>query len=56
MPAEGYTTATITAKATAKLAEVSALSAELGSLDEAIEHAIDLAGADHGTVTNATLA
>lgn len=56
MPPEGYTTVTITEETARKLAELTAHVDELESMDDAIEHAVDLALADHGTITSADLA
>lgn len=56
MPPEGYTTVTITEGTAAKVAELTALIDELGIMDDAIEHAVDLARTDQRTVTNADLA
>lgn len=47
---------TITEETAAKLAELTVNIDELGSMDDAVEHAVDLVLADQGTITDADLA
>lgn len=53
MPPGGYTTVTITEETAAKLAELIAYTDDLRSMDDAVEHTVDLALTDQEIITNA---